>query len=155
MIPLPCIQESMHKSKLWRLTTATGENIPSLAGAAASIIFVASRHALSRQNYVFRDKILLTRTFDKIFLSRQTQAYFCRDKRLFCSDKHMFIATKVTVWAAIRYWQSVDYLGEPVWPIGKAIGWWAAGPRFDTTSARLSSKSPWFVDTVLWLCPSQ
>ena len=27
---------------------------------------------------------------------------------------------------------------EPVWPSGKALGWQAEGPRFDTTSALLS-----------------
>ena len=28
--------------------------------------------------------------------------------------------------------------GEPVWPSGKALGWEAEGPRFDTVSALLS-----------------
>ena len=27
---------------------------------------------------------------------------------------------------------------EPVWPSGKALGWQAEGPRFDTASALLS-----------------
>ena len=26
---------------------------------------------------------------------------------------------------------------EPVWPCGKALGWYAEGPRFDTASALL------------------
>ena len=29
-------------------------------------------------------------------------------------------------------------LCEPVWPSGKALGWLAEGPRFDTASALLS-----------------
>ena len=28
--------------------------------------------------------------------------------------------------------------GEPVWPSGKALGWEAEGPRFDTASVLLS-----------------
>ena len=45
-------------------------------------------------------------------------------------------------------WQVVDtrYInsdrgtspGEPVWPGGKALGWYAEGPQFDTASALLS-----------------
>ena len=38
---------------------------------------------------------------------------------------------------------------EPVWPSGKAVGWLAEGPRFDTASALLSLQKLWFVDTVL------
>ena len=44
---------------------------------------------------------------------------------------------------------------EPVWPSGKALGWWAEGPRFESASALLSLQKLWFVDTVMWLCPSQ
>ena len=65
----------------------------SLAGAATSIILVATKHVfcrdknmlavtnvLSRQNYVCRDKIFLSRqTSRQKFCLRQ--AYFCRDKR--------------------------------------------------------------------------
>ena len=39
---------------------------------------------------------------------------------------------------------------EPVWPSGKAVGWSADGPRFDTRfGSPFSSKRLWFVDTVL------
>ena len=39
---------------------------------------------------------------------------------------------------------------EPVWPSGKALGWYAEEPRFDTASALLSlQKRLWFVATVL------
>ena len=38
---------------------------------------------------------------------------------------------------------------EPLWPSGKALGWYAEGPRFDTASALLSLQKLWFVDTVL------
>ena len=31
-----------------------------------------------------------------------------------------------------------DAHGEPVWPSGKALGWQAEGPRFNTASALLS-----------------
>ena len=44
---------------------------------------------------------------------------------------------------------------EPVWPSGKALGWWAEGPRFESASALLSLQKLWSVDAVLWLCPSQ
>ena len=37
---------------------------------------------------------------------------------------------------------------EPAWPSGKAFGWWAEGPRFDSTSALLSLQKLWSVDTV-------
>ena len=29
-------------------------------------------------------------------------------------------------------------MGEPVWPSGKALGWQAEGPRFESASALLS-----------------
>ena len=32
---------------------------------------------------------------------------------------------------------------EPVWPNGKALGWQAEGPRFDTASALLSLQKGW------------
>ena len=38
---------------------------------------------------------------------------------------------------------------EPVWPSGKAVGWKAEGPRFDTASALRSLQKLWFVDTDL------
>ena len=40
---------------------------------------------------------------------------------------------------------------EPVWPSGKALGWQAEGPRFDTASALLSLRKGcgFSVDTVL------
>ena len=44
---------------------------------------------------------------------------------------------------------------EPVWPSGKALGWWAEGPRFESASALSSLQTLWSVDTGLWLCPSQ
>ena len=31
--------------------------------------------------------------------------------------------------------------GEPVWPSGKALGWLAAGPRFESASALFLFKS--------------
>ena len=34
--------------------------------------------------------------------------------------------------------QSELQKSEPVWPSGKALGWYAEGPRFDTASALLS-----------------
>ena len=36
--------------------------------------------------------------------------------------------------------QSLDLKGEPVWPSGKALGWLAEGPRFESVSALLSRK---------------
>ena len=38
---------------------------------------------------------------------------------------------------------------EPVWPSGKALGWYAEGPRFESASALLSLQKLWSVDTVL------
>ena len=38
---------------------------------------------------------------------------------------------------------------EPVWPSGKALGWLAEGPRFESTSALLSFPKLWSVNTVL------
>ena len=40
-------------------------------------------------------------------------------------------------------------LGEPVWPSGKALGWYAEGPRFESAPALLSLEKLWSVDTVL------
>ena len=40
--------------------------------------------------------------------------------------------------------------GEPVWPSGKALGWWAEDPRFESASAVLSLQKLWSVDTVLF-----
>ena len=54
----------------------------SLAGAAISIIFVATK-VLSRQIRVCRDKIMFVAT--KLCLSRQNYV---------CCDKHTFVATK-------------------------------------------------------------
>ena len=34
----------------------------------------------------------------------------------------------------LPYWT----LREPIWPSGKALGWYAEGPQFDTASALLS-----------------
>ena len=36
----------------------------------------------------------------------------------------------------------------PVWPSGKALGWYAEGPRFEPASALLSLQKLWSVDTV-------
>ena len=33
---------------------------------------------------------------------------------------------------------NLSFVGEPVWPSGKALGWEAKGPRFDTASALLT-----------------
>ena len=89
----------------------------SLAGAATSIIFVATKvlstfvatnTCLSQQKYACRDKIMFVQT--NILLSRQ--AYFCGDKhvfvaknicrditfvttKIFCRDKHNFVATNI------------------------------------------------------------
>ena len=38
---------------------------------------------------------------------------------------------------------------EPVWPSGKAVGWQAEGPRFDTASVLLSLQKLRSVDTDL------
>ena len=38
---------------------------------------------------------------------------------------------------------------EPVWPSGKALGWQAEGPRFESASALLSLQKLGSVDTVL------
>ena len=38
---------------------------------------------------------------------------------------------------------------ELVWPSGKALGWLAEGPPFESASALLSLQKLWFVDTVL------
>ena len=38
---------------------------------------------------------------------------------------------------------------EPVWPSGKALGWYAEGYRFESTSAVLSLQKLWPVDTCL------
>ena len=38
---------------------------------------------------------------------------------------------------------------EPVWPSGKALGWQAEGPQFESASALLSLQKLWSVDTVL------
>ena len=38
---------------------------------------------------------------------------------------------------------------EPVWPSGKALGWYAEGPRFESASALLSLRKSWSVDTVM------
>ena len=38
---------------------------------------------------------------------------------------------------------------EPLWPSGKAYGWQAEGPRFESASALLSLQKLWSVDTVL------
>ena len=35
-------------------------------------------------------------------------------------------------------WVLIEGTCEPVWPSGKALGWYAEGPRFDTASALLS-----------------
>ena len=39
---------------------------------------------------------------------------------------------------------------EPVWSSGKALGWQAEGPRFESASALLSLQKLWSVDIVLW-----
>ena len=41
------------------------------------------------------------------------------------------------------------HLSEPVWPSGKALGWYAEGPRFESASALLSLQNLWSVDNVL------
>ena len=38
---------------------------------------------------------------------------------------------------------------EPVWPSGKALGWKAEGPGFESALALLSLQKLWSVDTVL------
>ena len=64
----------------------------SLAGAATTIIFVATNTCLSRQStpFVATKVCLLWQKFCRVknmsLLSRQ--AYFCRDKYVFCRDKN-------------------------------------------------------------------
>ena len=43
------------------------------------------------------------------------------------------------------------YRCEPVWPSGKALGWYAEGPRFGTASAVLLLQKLWSVDTLVTL----
>ena len=38
---------------------------------------------------------------------------------------------------------------ELVWPSGKALGWLAEGPRFESASAVFSLQKLWRMDTVL------
>ena len=45
-------------------------------------------------------------------------------------------------------------MSEPVWPSGKALGWWAEGPRFDTASALLSLQKGCGLWTLSCDCPS-
>ena len=52
----------------------------------------------------------------------------------------------IGVWAE---WVVGEALG------GKALGWLAEGPRFESASALLSLQTLWSMDTVLRLCPSQ
>ena len=103
---------------LFRRLELNGISVVSLAGAATSMIFDATKHVfcrdksmfvatkvcLSRQKYACRDKSMLVAT--KVCLSRQK--YACRDKSMFvatkvclsrqkyaCRDKNMLVATKV------------------------------------------------------------
>ena len=85
----------------------------SLAGAAISIIFVASNVYLSKQNFCLR-----------YVLSRQV--YFCREKHVFVAtkhivetninNKHVFVATKMVFVAAPANDSSLIYLNclQPV-----------------------------------------
>ena len=36
---------------------------------------------------------------------------------------------------------------EPLWPSGKALGWWVDGPQFVSSSAFLSLQNLWITDT--------
>ena len=82
-----------------------------LAGAATSIIFVATKvlswqthlchdktHLLSQWKYTCRNKTFVA---TKLCLSQQKllswQAYFCRDKWHFYHNKHTFVMTKVSL----------------------------------------------------------
>ena len=65
----------------------------SLAGAATSIIFVATKVCLSRQTFFCPEKLLSGRT------------YFCCDKTVFCSDKHVFVAKKSLSRQKLYLWQ--------------------------------------------------
>ena len=82
------VYPSMHHS------LAVGHGKVSLAGAATSIIFVATK-LLSRQIFV-ATKVCLSRKKHNFVstnvLSRQ--AYFCRDKRRVCCDK-TFVTIKI------------------------------------------------------------
>ena len=79
--------------------------IISLAGAATSIIFVATKvlsrqtRLLSRQMYGCRDKIMLvaTKYFCRVFFATKLlsqQAYFCRDQRRVLSRQNFCAMTR-------------------------------------------------------------
>ena len=44
---------------------------------------------------------------------------------------------------------AADHSSEPACPSGKALGWYAEGPRFESASALLSLQKLWSVDIVL------
>ena len=70
----------------------------SLAGAAKSIIFVATEVCLSRQNYVCRDKIMFVATKLCLSVSKKylPRLRFCRNKHTFFRGKHVSLATAAT-----------------------------------------------------------
>ena len=72
----PCLRQNGHSQRL----AASGTQSPSLAGAATSIIFVATKVL----RHVCRDKTRL--------LSREK--YACRDKIL-CLSRHIIVATNI------------------------------------------------------------
>ena len=61
------------------------------------------------------------------------------------------ISPKISYCVSVLNKRSFEpFRGEPVWPSGMALGWYAEGPRLHTASALLFlQKRLWFVDTVL------
>ena len=51
------------------------------------------------------------------------------------------------VYIQVHVWSGKS--GEPVWPSGKALGWYAEGPRVESVSALHLLQKLWSVDTVL------
>ena len=103
----------------WRTAIPNATLLLSLAGAATSIIFVATNKCfvtkntplLSRQKYACRHRRFFAKT---LCLSRQNifvatklllrQILVCRDKHtfvatkdVFCCDKHVFVARKISL----------------------------------------------------------
>ena len=72
----------------------------SFAGAATSIIFVATKtRLLSRQKYACRDETFVATNINLVVATNTCflKQNFCREKHNFCRDKHVFDATKVSL----------------------------------------------------------
>ena len=69
----------------------------SLAGAATSVLFVATNMILSRQKFCCNKNM---------FAATTLQACFCRDQKIvFCLDKHVFVVTKLLSRQKAYLWQ--------------------------------------------------